>query len=130
VASVCKRTIPTERPPLVSEVSANFFVDRGCHVVSVTNPYGHIIGFLDRSRYCFFRVIPQMYSRGSVGPVPDTILFFLVVPGNRTRDLRICVPTDMLFRSLFVYPIYSPVLLPLIPLSRFMLTAIPFPIQA
>jgi hypothetical protein len=40
VASVCKRTIPTERPPLVSEVSANFLADRGCHMVSVTNPYG------------------------------------------------------------------------------------------
>jgi hypothetical protein len=39
VASVCKRTIPTERSPLVSEVSAKFFfADRKCHVVSVTNP--------------------------------------------------------------------------------------------
>jgi hypothetical protein len=27
------------------------FGDRGCHVVSVTDPYGHILGFLDRSRY-------------------------------------------------------------------------------
>jgi hypothetical protein len=27
------------------------FVDRGCHVVRVTDPYGHILGFLDRSRY-------------------------------------------------------------------------------
>jgi hypothetical protein len=35
VALVHKRTIPTERPPLVGEVSANFFADRGCHVVSV-----------------------------------------------------------------------------------------------
>jgi hypothetical protein len=43
-------TIPTERPPLVGEVIANF-ADRGCHVVSVTNPYGRILGFLDRSRY-------------------------------------------------------------------------------
>jgi hypothetical protein len=53
VASVCKRTIPTEWPPLVSEVSANFFADRACHVVSVTNPYGRILRFLERSRcYC------------------------------------------------------------------------------
>jgi hypothetical protein len=64
VASVRKRTIPTERPPLVSEVSANFFADRGCHVVSVTNPYGRVLGFLDRSRYYFFLVAPQLYSRG------------------------------------------------------------------
>jgi hypothetical protein len=24
------------------------FADRGCHVVSVTDPYGRILGFLDR----------------------------------------------------------------------------------
>jgi hypothetical protein len=27
------------------------FVDKGCQVVSVTDPYGRILGFLDRSRY-------------------------------------------------------------------------------
>jgi hypothetical protein len=27
------------------------FAYRGCHVVSVKDPYGHIHGFLDRSRY-------------------------------------------------------------------------------
>jgi CBS-domain-containing membrane protein len=27
------------------------FSDRRCHVVSVTDPYGRILGFLDRSRY-------------------------------------------------------------------------------
>jgi hypothetical protein len=70
VASVRKRTIPTERPPLVSEVSANFFADRGCHVVSVTNPYGRILGFLDRSHYYFFQVALQLNSRGRVDPVP------------------------------------------------------------
>jgi hypothetical protein len=32
------------------------FVDRGCHVVSVTDPYGRILGFLDRIRYFFFQV--------------------------------------------------------------------------
>jgi hypothetical protein len=25
--------------------------DIGCHVVSVTDPYGRILGFIDRSRY-------------------------------------------------------------------------------
>jgi hypothetical protein len=29
------------------------FADRGCQVVSVTDPYGHILGFLDRDRYFF-----------------------------------------------------------------------------
>jgi hypothetical protein len=27
------------------------FADRGCHMVSVTDPYGRILRFLDRSRY-------------------------------------------------------------------------------
>jgi hypothetical protein len=27
------------------------FADKGCHVVSVTDPSGRILGFLDRSRY-------------------------------------------------------------------------------
>jgi hypothetical protein len=59
VASVGKRSIPTERPLLVSEVSANFFADRECHLVSVTNPYGRILGFPDRIRYFFFQVAPS-----------------------------------------------------------------------
>jgi hypothetical protein len=33
------------------------FADGGCHVVSVTNPYGRILGFLDRSRYFLFLVL-------------------------------------------------------------------------
>jgi hypothetical protein len=61
VASVRKRTLPTELPPLVSELSANFLRIEGCHVVSVTNPYGRILGFLDRSRYYCLQVVPQLY---------------------------------------------------------------------
>jgi hypothetical protein len=38
LSSVRERTIPTERSPLVGEASAKF-ADRGCHVVSVTDPY-------------------------------------------------------------------------------------------
>jgi hypothetical protein len=54
-------------PPNDSRLSAKLvptFVIRGCHVVSVTNPNGSILGFLDRSRYVFFQVAPQLYSRG------------------------------------------------------------------
>jgi hypothetical protein len=31
--------------------ACQLFADRGCHVVSVTDPYGRILGFLDKSRY-------------------------------------------------------------------------------
>ena len=40
VALVRERTIPTERPPPVGEVSANFLRIEGCHVVSATVPHG------------------------------------------------------------------------------------------
>jgi hypothetical protein len=40
------------------------FADGGCHVANVTDPYGCILGFLDRRRYFFFQVAPQLYSRG------------------------------------------------------------------
>jgi hypothetical protein len=35
----------------LSEKRLPTFADKGCHVVSVTDPYGRILGFLDRSRY-------------------------------------------------------------------------------
>jgi hypothetical protein len=31
------------------------FADRGCHVVSVTDPYVRILDFLDRNRYFSFK---------------------------------------------------------------------------
>jgi hypothetical protein len=31
--------------------NCQLLADRGCHVVIVTDPYGRILGFLDRSRY-------------------------------------------------------------------------------
>jgi hypothetical protein len=48
----------------LSTKSVPTFADRGCHVVSVTDPYGRILGFIDRIRYFFFQVAPQLYSRG------------------------------------------------------------------
>jgi hypothetical protein len=43
-----------QRPQLVGEVSVNF-CGQGCHVVSVTDPYGRILGFLDWNRYFSFK---------------------------------------------------------------------------
>jgi hypothetical protein len=40
----CERTIPIERPMLVGEISVNS-ADRGCRVVSATDPYGRILDF-------------------------------------------------------------------------------------
>jgi hypothetical protein len=66
------------------------FADRGCRVVSATDPHGRILGFLDRSRYYFFQAGPQLYSRGWVNPVPDPLLIRKSgSAGNRTRNLWI-----------------------------------------
>jgi hypothetical protein len=61
VALVYERTILTERPPLVGEISANFCGQRvSC---GQRDPHGHILGFLDRSHYYFLQAAPQLYSR-------------------------------------------------------------------
>jgi hypothetical protein len=36
--------------------------DRGCRLVSAVDLHGHILGFLDRSRYSFFQAASQLYS--------------------------------------------------------------------
>jgi hypothetical protein len=51
MAGVRERTIPTERPPLVGEVIANFLRIQGATWSALTDPFGRILGFLDRSRY-------------------------------------------------------------------------------
>jgi hypothetical protein len=49
--------------------------DRRCHVISVTDPYGRILDFIDRNHYFLFRVAFQLYSRGweNLRPRPTTV---------------------------------------------------------
>jgi hypothetical protein len=55
-------------------------------VVSATDPYVRILGSLDRSRYFFFQVAPQLYPRGLVDSVPDPLLLRKSgSAGNRAR---------------------------------------------
>jgi hypothetical protein len=70
---VRERTIPTERPPLVGEVIANFCgwrVPRGQRDGSLL-PYSR---FSTQEPLLFYQVAPQLYSRGWVDPVPDPLL--------------------------------------------------------
>jgi hypothetical protein len=55
---------PSDRRLLAKLVPT--FADRGCYVVSVTDPYGRILDFLDRIHYFFFQAAPHFYSRGRV----------------------------------------------------------------
>jgi hypothetical protein len=71
-------------PPLVCEVNAKF-ADRGCQVVSATDPYYCILCFL----YLFFQVAPQLYSRGWMYSDPDLLLLRKSgCAGNLTRTSR------------------------------------------
>jgi hypothetical protein len=47
-------------------------------VVSVTDPYSRILGFLDRSRYFFSQVAPQLYLRGRVDPVVTSYIYIYI----------------------------------------------------
>ena len=92
VALVRTRTIPTERPPPVGEVSANFCGHRGVtwsaqRVLTAVN-----LCFLELEPLLFFiQVAPQLTSRGWVDPVPDPLLLRKSgSAGDRTRDLCIC----------------------------------------
>jgi hypothetical protein len=80
-----ERTIPTERPPLVGEVIANLCgqrVPRGQRDGTLW-PYSL---FSRQEPLLFYQVAPQLYSRGCVHPVPDSLHFFFSgSAGNRTR---------------------------------------------
>jgi hypothetical protein len=83
------------------------FADRVCHVVSARSPHGRNFDFLDRSRYYFFQVAPQLFPRGSVDPVRDPLLLRKSgSAGNRTRDPCICsqkLATRQQGRSFLLY---------------------------
>jgi hypothetical protein len=85
VASVCERTIPTERQPLVGGVSANFcgwMVPCGQRDGSL-RPYSR---FSWQEPLFLFQVAPQLYSRGWVDPVPDPLILRKYGSAvNRTR---------------------------------------------
>jgi hypothetical protein len=108
VAWVREPTISTERR--LSEKLVPTFADKGCNVVSVTDPYCRILGFLDCSRYCFFQVAPQLYSRGWVDPAPDPLLLRKSgSAGNRTltsESVARTLTTRPQRRSTFFYITY------------------------
>jgi hypothetical protein len=64
---------------------------RGCIIVLHLSVALQPLWFLERSRYFFIQVAPQLSSRGWVDPVPDPLLLRRSGrAGNRTRDLWIC----------------------------------------
>jgi hypothetical protein len=64
------------------------FEDRGCHVVSVMDPYGRNLDFLDRSRYFFFQV--------AFAEVTYLDRQFEVLPFNGPAVVNICKQNTLL----------------------------------
>jgi hypothetical protein len=59
------------------------FAHKGCHVVSVTDPYGRIHDFLDRSRYFSIKQLLSCTHEAEWTPF-QTHYFFFGSAGNRT----------------------------------------------
>jgi hypothetical protein len=51
-------------------------------MVSVTDPYRRILDFLDLSRYFFFQVDPQLYSRGQTRYFSENLVPPGIEPGH------------------------------------------------
>jgi hypothetical protein len=66
------------------------FADRGCHVVSVADPYSRILGFLDQS---------AMFTK--------FIFYFILIPSTLPRSSALPISTDTThLRSRSVHPSY------------------------
>jgi hypothetical protein len=79
--SVTELYRPSARP--LSAKWSPTCADRGCHVVSVTDPYGRILGFLDRSRYFSIKQLQSCTHEAEWTPFQTHYsFFFLVVPGT------------------------------------------------
>jgi hypothetical protein len=63
VARVREETIHDRATAAYRQSQCQLLRIEGCRVVSAADPYGRILRFLDRSRYFFFQVAPQLYSR-------------------------------------------------------------------
>jgi hypothetical protein len=85
-AWVRERTIPTERPLLVGDVTTNFCGYRVARGQCDESPYCCILGSLDRAATFSFKWLLNCTHRGWVDPVPDPLLLRKCdSAGNRTR---------------------------------------------
>jgi hypothetical protein len=66
------------------------FADRGCHMVSVTDPYGRILDFMYRSRYLFLPSSSSLVLMRLSGPRSRPTTFFFWQCRESNPGLRIC----------------------------------------
>jgi hypothetical protein len=73
---VRERTIPTPSDRRLSAKWLPTCADRGCHMVSVTDPSGSILGFLDRSRYFSIKLLLSCTHEAEWTPFQTHYSFF------------------------------------------------------
>jgi hypothetical protein len=78
---VRERTIPTELPPLVGEVIANFLRIEGATWSAWRIPSAVFLDFLDRSRYFYIKYLLSYTHEAEWTPFKTHYFSFLVVPG-------------------------------------------------
>jgi hypothetical protein len=91
VALVRKRSIPTERPPLVGKLVPTL-TDRGCRVVCATDPYGPNLGFIDRSSLFSSKTVNSTVSNTGICFSSDNVGAVYIVQyilQNVTFNIRV-----------------------------------------
>jgi hypothetical protein len=63
------------------------FADKGCYVLNVTDPHGHILDFLDLSHYFFFQVAPHVTHEAERTPFKTYYSENVVAPRIESRPL-------------------------------------------
>jgi hypothetical protein len=76
--------ISTERPPHIGEVTANFYVNRGCRVVSAADTCCRLLDFLDRVHLS--RKIIMTAPPAVTFPLLLTVFLFLLVHTFQNRQ--------------------------------------------
>jgi hypothetical protein len=101
------RTIPTERRQSAKLVP--MFADRGCHMVSATDPCSRILAFSRPEALVFVPISSSIVFMRLSGPVPDPLLLIKSgSTGNRTRDLWNC-STENSERRITIFNVRSSV---------------------
>jgi hypothetical protein len=81
VVLVREITIPTERPPLVGQVSA--VTDRGYRVVSAADPYARNLDLLDQTCYSYLRNYIDLLSTYALILIALIYMFIVSLKGTR-----------------------------------------------
>jgi hypothetical protein len=74
--------------------SVSTFLDRGCRVVSATDPHCRTLSFLHWSRYYFFKVAPQLVVILAGTSLGHMVIVMVYGTGRLRVRLKVCGDQD------------------------------------